>query len=132
MIESIEADDGTLLAIVVGADAFPTSGTRFVTRDEEPLQFGLLAYEAGDGADVHAHPSELRRIDRLQEAIHVETGVIELEVVDEDGDRQAVRTLEAGDSAFFAAGGRGWSAVRDAEIIEIKQGPYEGENKVLL
>lgn len=120
------ADGGETLAILVYADAFG-DGTEFVTPDDYPLQVGLLSYDDGESAVPHRHaPREVGTVGH-QEFVHVETGVIDVEIYDTDDDLHATRTLESGDSALFVAGGRGWTTRGDAEVIEIKLGPYRGE-----
>jgi mannose-6-phosphate isomerase-like protein (cupin superfamily) len=37
------------------------------------------------------------------------------------------RILETGDVILLAAGGHGFEALEEIEIIEVKQGPYAGE-----
>jgi len=36
--------------------------------------------------------------------------------------------LETGDVILLAAGGHGFEALEEIEMIEVKQGPYAGEN----
>jgi mannose-6-phosphate isomerase-like protein (cupin superfamily) len=38
------------------------------------------------------------------------------------------RELSKGDVILMASGGHGFEALEDLEMIEIKQGPYAGEN----
>ena len=125
-------DNGEELAIIVYRGSF-TEKVKFVTPESFPLQCGFLKYKKGEAARPHTHPNIKREITQSQEVIHVEKGKIELKIFNSKGKLCATRILNAGDSAFFISGGRGWIALKETEIIEIKQGPYMGEkDKILL
>lgn len=106
---------------------------KFITPSEYPLQFGIMNYSKGESAPAHKHPNIQRVITRSQEAIHVIEGKIKLDIFNSEGKHLKSKIIEAGDSAFFVQGGRGWTAVEDTKMIEVKQGPYLGEkDKVLI
>lgn len=130
MPERIRSDDGsgTVLARILRKDEFPEE-TTFLTDPSEQLQVGFLPYEAGEAADAHTHPGVHRELSETTELVHVETGVIDVDVYDESDSLVSTVTLEAGDTAYFPAGGRGWEARTDASVIEVKQGPYDESDK---
>lgn len=131
MIEVIK-DDGEELVIIAYKGSF-TEGVKFITPEHYPLQCGLLKYKEGESARPHTHPNVRREIYQSQEIIHVEKGRIELKIFNSKAKLCAVKTLNAGDSAFFVGGGRGWIALEEVEIFEIKQGPFMGEkDKIVL
>lgn len=131
MIELVK-DNGEDLAIIVYKGSF-SEGVKFITSEYLPLQFGLLKYKRGELACPHTHPNVRRVINQSQEIIHVEKGEIKLDIFSSKGKLCASKILSAGDSAFFVSGGRGWTALQEAEILEIKQGPFMGEkDKIIL
>jgi oxalate decarboxylase/phosphoglucose isomerase-like protein (cupin superfamily) len=131
LIEIVK-DDEEELAIIVRRDSF-VDGVKFITPEQFPLQFGLLRYKKGGVARPHMHPNITRTINQTQELIHVEKGKIKLDIFNSRGELYASRILSEGDSAFFISGGRGWVALEEAEIFEVKQGPFMGEkDKIIL
>lgn len=131
MIEVVK-DKAEELAIIIDKDAF-TEGVKFITPEHFPLQCGLLKYKEGESALPHIHPNVRRIINKSQEIIHVKKGRIKLDIFTAKGKLCASKILMAGDTAFFVSGGRGWTALEEAEILEIKQGPFLGkEDKIVL
>lgn len=131
MIETIKDKDEEI-AIIVYKDSFKDR-VKFITPENYPLQLGLMRYKKGDSASPHTHPDTQRLVMQSQEVIHVVDGKIKLDIFDSKGELCASRTLSGGDSAFFVRGGRGWTALEETKMIEIKQGPFMGEkDKVLL
>ena len=47
---------------------------------------------------------------------------------DEDQNYLEDRVVAAGDTILLAAGGHGFRMLEDSEMIEVKQGPYAGDN----
>jgi len=131
LIETIKDKDEEI-AIIVYKDSFKDR-VKFITPENYPLQFGIMKYKRGDSAPSHMHPDVQRLVVQSQEAIHLVDGKIKLDIFNSKGELCASRTLGEGDSAFFVKGGRGWTALEETKMIEIKQGPFMGEkDKVLL
>lgn len=124
-IEKIEE-----LAIIVYRGDY-SRGVQFITPRNFPLQWGLIKYEKGEFAKSHIHPDVERKIIHDQEMIHIEKGSILLRIFNLEKELYATKILKAGDSAFFIQGGRGWEALEDTELFEVKQGPFV-ENKIVL
>lgn len=121
-----DADDDPI-ALIVPAEEFG-DGANFVTPDEFPLQLGLLSYAPGESAAAHKHPDRELGFVEHQELIHVVSGTVDVDVFDTDDEQLETVTLESGDTAFFVAGGRGWTAQEDAQLVEAKLGPFLGED----
>jgi hypothetical protein len=119
------------LAIIVYKGSF-VDGIKFITPEHFPLQFGLLRYRKGGIARPHIHPNITRTINQAQELIHVEKGRIKLDIFNSRGKLCSSIVLGEGDSAFFISGGRGWVALEEAEVLEVKQGPFMGEKDKLV
>ena len=131
LIEKIK-DGNEEIAIIISKNSFE-EGVKFITSEAYPLQFGLLKYKKGDSASPHIHPNISRVIIHSQEIIHIEKGKIKLDIFNSEGKLVTSRVLGMGTSVFFICGGRGWTALEESEIIEIKQGPFLGaKDKMLL
>lgn len=126
LTRTINDADGDPIALVVPKAEFG-DGANFVTPDEFPLQLGLLSYAAGESSAAHKHVDrELGAVEH-QELIHVVSGTVDVDIFDTDDREIETVTLESGDTAFFVAGGRGWTAQEDAKLVEAKLGPFLGE-----
>lgn len=127
LTRTIHDADGDSMALVVRAEELD-NGTNFVTPDEFPLQLGLLSYSAGECAAAHKHPDRELGTVNHQEFIHVVSGTVDVDVFDTDDTAIETVTLQSGDTAFFVAGGRGWTAQEDATLVEAKLGPFLGDD----
>ncbi len=54
--------------------------------------------------------------------------MVRVDFYDDEQNYQESRSLYEGDVILLASGGHGFEVMEDAEIIEIKQGPYSSEN----
>ena len=130
--EIIEGKDGGTLAIVTwGRLAGP--GIDFVTPPEESLQVGLMLRERGYKVARHEHSRKKREIWSSGEFLYVIYGRVIVDVYDDDLNQTHIKPVHllAGDSITLLRGGHGLEMTEDTEIIEVKQGPYVGEdNKV--
>jgi len=124
-------DDGQEIAMIVRAGCLDQR-VAFFTPQHFPLQFGLLKYAKGASAPAHTHPDVSRLITKSQEIIHVEKGKARIDIFGSKGQLCASKVLSAGDSALFTAGWRGWTALEETEILEIKQGPFVEGDKMIL
>jgi len=62
----------------------------------------------------------------------IRKGRLRVDFYDRNQERLESRTLEAGDVILLASGGHGFEALEACEMIEVKQGPYLGdEDKIL-
>lgn len=118
-------DGEEVIAIIVRKDA-RLSGNNFFSKDSYPLQFGVNLYESGYESRPHVHVAQNTTISNVQEMLHIDSGMVELDLFAENGGHICSRTLTSGDSVFFAGGGHGVKIIEPTKIIEIKQGPYFG------
>ena len=128
-IDHILAKDGKeLLAIVVSPNV-NVRGIQFVTNDDSAHQIGVLNWAQGHRISAHLHNPMKRTIDSTQEVLFVRSGRLRVDLYDSDKRYQCSRELESGDVVFLVAGGHGFEILEDADIVEVKQGPYLGEGE---
>jgi mannose-6-phosphate isomerase-like protein (cupin superfamily) len=108
------------LAIVIGTETRPP-GISFVTDDDSVHQLGLLSWPKGHVIEAHVHNPLERTIDSTQEVLFIRSGSVRVDLY---GNDQTYQT-----SRFLASGGHGFETLEDADIIEVKQGPYLGEGE---
>lgn len=125
--ESFEGSEG-LLAIIVYS-GYQTDGITFFTPPESPQQLAFMRHTAGKVIEPHTHNAIRRVIDRTQEVLLVRKGVLELTLYTSDRQPVVSRMLGPGDVVILMSGGHGFVVREEAELWEVKQGPYLGKEK---
>lgn len=128
MIERIESETDGLLALIVRSGA-SENGVHFVTDNDSVHQLGILQWPRGHIIDAHIHNPLARTIDSTQEVLFIRTGKVRVDLYANDQSYKLSSVLEAGDVIFLASGGHGFEILEEANIVEVKQGPYVGEHE---
>lgn len=128
MIERIESNDDCLLALIVRSGT-ADSGVQFITEDASAHQIGILQWPRGHIIDAHVHNPLVRTIDSTQEVLFIRSGRVRVDLYTEDQNYVCSRILSTGDVIFLASGGHGFEILDEANIVEVKQGPYLGEQE---
>ena len=121
-------DGDKILALVFSKELLP-DGVQFLTPVDYPLQVGLQDYKADKTVELHRHPPIKRVIKTTQEMVYVEKGSAQVTVVAEDWRPVDEVVLSAGDFILFVAGGHGLKIKKGSRLIEVKQGPYPGDDR---
>lgn len=128
MVEVI-GDISNPVALIIRSDSpFPLGGIKFLTDPKSPQQIGIMSRLNGESVKTHFHNRSERTIHSTQESIFVRRGRCEVDFFEEDGKLICSETLSQGDFVFLSRGGHGFRFREDTELIEVKQGPYLGEN----
>lgn len=125
--EKVLAGD-EILAIIVRR-GFSSPGPNFFTPPDWPQQLGLLIYRQGKKIPPHKHKSLKREIETFTEVLVLLAGRIKIDLYDSKNRLTRTVILEPGDSILFASGGHAVEILEDAKIIEVKQGPYIGQEE---
>lgn len=125
MQEIIQQGD-LLLAMIIRADT-TCSGITFCTESHFSQQMGLMCHPTGHQIPPHVHMVVPREVTMTQEALFVRRGRVRVDFYDRDEQYLTSRELNALDVILLIDGGHGFEILDDAEIIEIKQGPYMGD-----
>jgi hypothetical protein len=119
-----------LLAVVIRT-AYVKEGIEFFTPGDFSQQLGYMNRPKGYIIPPHVHKLVERKVTLTQEVLFVKTGRVRVDFYDDDKVYLESRELGAGDVILLAAGGHGFEILEQAEMIEVKQGPYCGdEDKV--
>lgn len=113
------------MAIVIGPSQVD-EGITFMTQESEELQIGLLRWKAGHEIEAHSHRPLQRLLASTAEVLFVRHGRVEMNLFTPEGDFLSSRILSSGDVVALLRGGHGFRMLEDAEIVEVKQGPYTG------
>ena len=125
-IEKIEKKN-KLLAMIIRHD-YTSEGVNFVTSDEYSQQVSYMHHPTGKIIDAHVHNLIHRNVVFTQEVLIIKKGILRVDFYDEYEDYLESKDLYAGDMILLVSGGHGFQVLDEVEMIEVKQGPYAGEN----
>lgn len=115
-----------ILATIIRAD-FHQDGIAFFTPDSFSQQLGYMNRPTDYVIAPHVHNLVERKVDLTQEVLIVRSGKVRVDFYDDDKKYIESRVITKGDVILLAHGGHGFKVLEQAEMIEVKQGPYCGE-----
>ena len=116
-----------MVALILRA-GFDKPGLNFLTPSESTLQVGQMTKAPGDRIRAHRHLPVERNITGTMEAIFIRRGRVEVDFYTPEEEPLTKRELCAGDLVLLASGGHGFTALEETDMVEIKQGPYAGDD----
>ncbi|MDQ3020505.1 MAG: hypothetical protein M3R36_08045 [Bacteroidota bacterium] len=125
MIENIK-HNGKLLALIIPAE-FDKPGIHFFTSNDLSQQLAYMHHPAGKKIEPHVHNQVPREVIYTQEVLLLKRGKLRIDFYDDDQNYLDSRILKKGDVILLATGGHGFEVIEEIEMIEVKQGPYIGE-----
>lgn len=129
VVEKIIHDD-LLLAVLIRAN-YKKEGIDFFTPGDFSQQLGYMNRPKGYIIPPHVHNIIERKVTLTQEVLLIKSGKVRVDLYNQDKVYIESRVLTQGDVILLAAGGHGFEILEHAEMIEVKQGPYCGdEDKV--
>jgi hypothetical protein len=108
-----------------------SKGSLPITSGEEPLQVVTLKHPKGAYLKAHMHKPRKRVTASLQECLIVKKGKVKLDLYGSDKKFLKSIYLSAGEIFLLMNGGIGINVISDAEMIEVKNGPFK-EDKILI
>jgi len=115
-----------LLAIII-KNNYKSEGIEFFTPGDFSQQLGYMNRSKGTVIPPHTHNKIERTVHFTHEVLYIKKGKVRLDIFEDDRTYLESRILEAGDVVLLAYGGHGLEIIEDAEIIEVKQGPYTSD-----
>lgn len=115
-----------LLAMIIRND-YDCNGVDFITPNEYSQQVAYMHHPTGKVIDAHVHNMVHRNVVLTQEVLFIKRGTLRVDFYDEYEDYLESRDLHAGDIILLVSGGHGFYVLEEVEMIEVKQGPYAGE-----
>lgn len=126
MIEQIKQGND-ILAIIIRT-SFSKEGIEFFTPNNFSQQLAYMNRPAGYKIAPHVHNKVQREVFYTQEVLFIKKGKVKIDFYGNDKKYIDTCILETGDVIMLASGGHGFEMLESTEIIEVKQGPYAGEN----
>jgi len=127
MIEVIQTENQEL-AIILRAE-FKKEGIHFFTPNELSQQLAYMHHPAGKIIQPHVHNPVLREVTYTQEVLFIKKGKLRVDFYNDNQQYLESRILESGDVILLVTGGHGFEVLEEIEMIEVKQGPYVGEQE---
>lgn len=126
MIEKVIYND-KLLAIIVRSD-YRKDGIEFFTPNDFSQQLAYMNRPAGYKIQPHIHNKVQREVFYTQEVLFIKKGKVKIDFYDDERNPIDTIIVQTGDVILLASGGHGFEMLEDTEMIEVKQGPFAGEN----
>lgn len=117
-----------LIAIIIPANYKNNGGIDFFTPNDFSQQLAYMKHPKGHIIEPHVHNVVVREVHYTKETLIIRSGSIRVDLYDNDRNYLESRILSKGDIILLNDGGHGFKALEDLEMIEIKQGPYAGDN----
>ena len=108
-----------------------SKGSSPQTEEKEALQLVTLKHPKGVYLKAHKHRPRKRVTQRLQESLVVRKGKVKLDLYGPDNKLFKYIYLKEGQAFILLKGGIGIHVLSDAEIFELKNGPFK-EDKILI
>ena len=128
--------DGQLCAIIVPAN-YDEPGIHFFTSDELSLQLASMSYTTGKEIPAHTHnlvarhtPVMRSEVSYAQEALFIRKGRVRVDFYSQQHEYRTSRVLGTGDVMLLISGGHGFEVLEDLNMVEVKGGPYVGDDKM--
>ncbi|GEO06869.1 hypothetical protein AAE02nite_45330 [Adhaeribacter aerolatus] len=118
-----------LIALIIH-NSYNKSGVNFLTPSCFSQQLAFIKHSEGHLIEAHTHSPVSREVFFTQEVLVIKKGKLKVDLYDIDQNYLESHILEPGDVILLAAGGHGFEVLEDLEMIEVKQGPYVGDDKI--
>ena len=125
MVEEIK-NNSVLLSIIIRAD-FKKEGIHFFTPNQFSQQLGYMNRPKGYVIDPHVHNVVSREVKLMKEVLFIKYGKVRVDFYDDNKNYLESRILNKNDVILLSSGGHGFEMLEPSEMIEVKQGPYAGE-----
>ena len=90
-------------------------------------QLAYMKHPKGKRIDAHTHNVVPREVSYTKEVLVIRKGKLRVDFYEDNQTYIESHIVEQGDIILLAFGGHGFECLEEVEMIEIKQGPYLGE-----
>lgn len=115
------------IALIIRAD-FDAEGLHFFTPGSFSQQVAYMRHPKDKIIAPHVHNLVARQVLYTQEVLFVRKGSVEVSLYTSRESFLKSRVLKAGDLILLCGGGHSFRMLEETSMIEIKQGPYAGDN----
>ena len=113
-----------LLALIVRGKYRNKKGITFFTPNESTQQFGYMKHPNKHIIKPHLHKKRLTKILTTTEVILILKGCLRVDFYNNKKKYLYSKVLNEKDIIMLVTGGHGFKVLKNVELLEIKQGPY--------
>lgn len=121
IVNGIEA-----IALIIRAD-FDESGLHFFTPANFSQQVAFMKHPKGKKIEPHVHNAVSRQVMYTQEVLMIRRGRVRVNLYSSAKKFLGSWILKTGDVILLCGGGHSFEMLEEASMIEVKQGPYAGD-----
>jgi len=115
------------IALIIRAD-YDEPGIHFFTPGSFSQQVAYMKHPPGHKIAAHIHNMQTRQVLYTQEVLFIRRGKVKVRLYDLSKGHVGDRILQTGNLILLCGGGHSFEILEDTSMIEVKQGPYAGEN----
>ena len=115
------------IALIIRAD-FNEPGLHFFTPSNFSQQVAVMRHPQGKKLDPHVHNLITRQVLYTQEVLLIRKGRLKVTLFNSQCKRLRSVELTDGDLILLCGGGHSFEMLEETSMVEVKQGPYAGEN----
>ena len=123
MIEKI-IHKNKLFALIVSGNYRNKKGITFFTPDNANQQFGYMKHKKGHIIKPHKHLKRTTKIFTTTEVILLLKGILRVDFYNQKKKYLFSKILKKKSIILLVHGGHGFKVIKDVEMIEVKQGPF--------
>lgn len=116
-----------IIAIIIQSD-YKKDGIEFFTPDNFSQQLAYMKHEEGYKIIPHIHKMAHRDVHYTLETLFIRKGKVRVDFYSSDQKYIESKVVKTGDVILLVSGGHGFTMLEETEMIEVKQGPYLGED----
>ena len=113
-----------LMALIVRGNYRKRKGITFFTPNDSTQQFGYMKHKKKYIIKPHLHKKRMTKIYYTTEVILILKGILRVDFYSQTKKYLFSKILKEKDIIMLVSGGHGFKAIKDLEMLEIKQGPY--------
>lgn len=130
-IEEIFDDNNQIALIIRNNYSIEKNSIKFFTPNSFSQQIGLMSRPKDYKINPHIHKRVKREVLYTNEVLLIKKGIVKVDFYDDNQIFLESRKVYKGDILLLIRGGHGFTIIEEAEIYEVKQGPYVGESDKL-
>ena len=122
VVDGLEA-----IALIIRSE-FDEPGISFFTPDSFSQQVAYMKHPKGKTIEPHVHNLITRQVQYTQEVLFVKMGALKIDLYSSKRKFISSHVLNGGDVVLLSGGGHSFEMLEETSFIEVKQGPYAGDN----
>ena len=113
-----------LYAVIIRSQFRKKKGINFFTDNHASQQLGYMKHEKDYLIKPHLHNKRSAKISTMSEVIIVFKGILRVDFYDSKEKYLFSKKIYANDVITLVNGGHGFKVLKNVEMLEVKQGPY--------